>query len=209
MRYVMVLVAVALLGTAAVVVAGCGSGEPEDSAGAASEGTPIASSVDQPPTGAPEPSERGEAPMVAPTAGAAAEGPTEPAAPRAPADEPQEPAAPVSEPADGALVIRGTVILASKVPQPGSMPYRDCLTYVKYSVDEVVLGDLADSEALVVLWGMKDNVLQQAASFAPGDQHELKLVPLEDMPELSSVANADDTEEYSLTPYFALSAEGI
>ncbi|MBD3175511.1 MAG: hypothetical protein GF320_10030, partial [Armatimonadia bacterium] len=189
MRYTNLLLAI--LGLAAMVAlgAGCGSDEATDETAT----PPATETAVNPPAGAEtEPAQDGEdeseAPMVPP---ASHEPGTEPAV-----DDSQEPA---EEPEGEAIVIRGTVEIASDVPEPGSMPYQDCLTYVKYSVDDVVSGELAGPEALVVLWGMQENELQPPAEFAPGDRHELKLVPLEEMPELSSVAAADDTEEYSLT----------
>lgn len=73
-------------------------------------------------------------------------------------------------PADGAEPVRvtGVVRATSKVPRPGTVPYKD-------QIFAVQLGDLtgpdipAGSQAVLYLFGMKDNVLTSAAAWKPGD----------------------------------------
>ena len=52
------------------------------------------------------------------------------------------------------------------VPAPFSVPYKDCLTYVKLRVDRVVDGTCHDAHVVAVFWGMKDNVRLPAADHA-------------------------------------------
>lgn len=105
------------------------------------------------------------------------------------------------------LVVQGEVLVVSKVPEPGSVPYTECLTYVKYRVARVESGDYGRPELLVAHWGMKANKRMLAAGLKVGETRRLTLEPLSDHPELERVMQADDTAAYDLTPYWAVEAE--
>jgi alginate O-acetyltransferase complex protein AlgJ len=106
-------------------------------------------------------------------------------------------------------VVDATVLAVSHVPQPYTVPYKDCLTYMKVRVDNVVQGRYATDQLIAVLWGMKDNRLLPAASYVPGKRLRLKITPLQQAPaELRAARSVDDLEDYDHIPYFALEEEG-
>ncbi|HJN14087.1 MAG TPA: hypothetical protein QGH10_01285 [Armatimonadota bacterium] len=122
--------------------------------------------------------------------------PVEPAMPTVPDPEPEKP--------EGTVVI-GTVTVASAVPDPGTVPYKECLTVVKYKVDSVESGDYDGGEVLAVLWGMKENKLKDAASFSPGQKHRLKIQPFSERKDLARIMQADDTNDYSSVQQWVVS----
>jgi hypothetical protein len=105
----------------------------------------------------------------------------------------------------GYPVVVGRIEIASHVPDPSSVPYRDCVTFIKYSVEAVESGEYDGAKLLAVFWGMRDAVLQPAARFAVGQRHRLTLQPFSEQKDLQRVMQADDTDEYTLTPYWVVS----
>ncbi len=105
-------------------------------------------------------------------------------------------------------MVTGRITVASHVPAPSEVPYTECLTFIKYTVEEVQSGEYAEGELLAVYWGMRDSKLQPAAKFTPGQRHVLTIEPLSEHPELSRVMQADDTNEYSLTPQWVVKHSG-
>lgn len=101
-------------------------------------------------------------------------------------------------------VVVGRITLASQVPDPSEVLYSTCLTFVKYAVEQVQSGDYGEEELLAAFWGMRDDKLQPAARFKPGQRHRLTLEPLSDHPELLREMQADDTDDYALTPYWVI-----
>jgi hypothetical protein len=103
------------------------------------------------------------------------------------------------------LVIEGLVQAASRVPQPYSTPYKDCLTYAKVRVERVVEGSYPEQHMIVALWAMKDNVLLPAAHYLPGQRLRLRVVPLRQRaPDLRTVCCVDDLDDYQHPPYLVL-----
>lgn len=102
------------------------------------------------------------------------------------------------------LVILGEVVKVSHVPDPASVPYTECLTFLKYKVLSVEAGTYEQAELLAAHWGMKDGRLTPAAACRVGEKHRLTVEPLSQHPELERVMQADDTGEYTLPVYFVL-----
>jgi len=123
-----------------------------------------------------------------------------PAKPEVPTPAPE----PKPEKPEGTVVI-GTVTVVSAVPDPATVPYKECVTFVKYKVDSVESGDYDGSEVLAVLWGMKEGKLKDAASFSPGQKHRLKIQPFSERKDLARIMQADDTNDYSSTPQWVVS----
>ena len=98
----------------------------------------------------------------------------------------------------------GRVTVVSEVPEPGTVPYTECVTYVKYKVLSVDSGEYGGSDLLAVYWGMKKNKLMPAAKFTVGQKHKIALVPFSSRPKLQRVMAADDTDEYTLEPYWVV-----
>ncbi len=85
-------------------------------------------------------------------------------------------------PRDGGPVVTVTAKVAevSSVPRPGSVPYRDQI----FSVHLVGLegeGIPSGSQALVYLFGMKDNVLSTASKWRAGDRITVRLSSWDDV----------------------------
>jgi len=105
-------------------------------------------------------------------------------------------------------VVIGRITVVSHVPQPSEVPYTECLTLIKYSVDKVEHGDYGGQELLAAFWGMRGAQLQPAARFQVGQRHRLVIEPLSEHSELTRVMQADDTNEYTLTPWWVLQYTG-
>jgi len=132
---------------------------------------------------------------------------TEAAPPPPPVEarKPQPAPAPTPEPEpkkDESAVVIGTVTVVSRVPDPSSVPYKDCVTYIKYKVESVESGEYDGAELVAVHWGMKEKKLQPAASFSPGQKHRLTIDPFSNHPKLARLQTADDTDDYTNTPYW-------
>ena len=122
-----------------------------------------------------------------------------------PAPEP-EPEPTPAEP-QGTVVV-ATITTVSNVPDPSEVPYDTCVTFIRYHVKNVEAGEYAGDELLAVHWGMKDGKLKPAARFTVGQTQRLTIEPFAERAELARVMQADDTNEYSLTPYWATKCSG-
>lgn len=105
-------------------------------------------------------------------------------------------------------MVVGKITAVSNVPDPSTVPYKDCVTFIKYDVQSVESGDYDGDELLAVFWGMRDAKLQPAAKFSAGDRHRLTIQPFSERQDLARVMQADDTNEFSLTPYWVISYTG-
>jgi alginate O-acetyltransferase complex protein AlgJ len=102
------------------------------------------------------------------------------------------------------LIVVGEIVRISRVPQPGSAPYTDCLTFAQIKVTAVEAGHYADPILLVALWGMRNDKWLPAARYGPGDRLRLNLVPLKDADtRVRTVQRSDDTDDFDHLPYFA------
>jgi hypothetical protein len=165
---------------------------------------------DQPGTPAPQPAPKPATPTpttdkprapAAEPAGAEGQKP-QPEQPRA-----QQPSASVAgtEPQPDkpqGIVVIGQIEVVSNVPDPSEVPYDTCVTFIKYRVDSCETGHYDAKELLAVFWGMRDGKLKPAARFSVGQRHRLTIEPFSERSELARVMQADDTNEYSLTPYW-------
>jgi alginate O-acetyltransferase complex protein AlgJ len=105
--------------------------------------------------------------------------------------------------APGGLVIDATIEAVSKVPEPNTVPYPDCLTYTLLHVDRVVEGKYTDDKILAVMWAMKKNVWLPPAKYAPGRHLRVKLVPMKEAEDsVRTGQRADDIADYTHRPYF-------
>ena len=118
-----------------------------------------------------------------------------------------EPAAPQPAKKAGPTVVVATIETVSAVPDPASVPYKDCLTLIKYKVNSVSSGSYDADELLAAHWGMKDGKRTAAASYKVGQKKTLTIEPMTKHSDLSRVMQADDTGEYSLPAYFVVKAK--
>jgi alginate O-acetyltransferase complex protein AlgJ len=90
------------------------------------------------------------------------------------------PSAVTSGPDRGPVVARARVVALSMPPQPGTVPYPDCV--IAFHVSDIAAegGEAAPDEAVVFVWGMRDNEWTPAASTAVGAQLRMRLTPWAD-----------------------------
>ena len=105
----------------------------------------------------------------------------------------------------GGTVVIGTIAAVSNIPDPSTVPYDTCVTFIKYKVSKVVSDSYDGDQLLAVFWGMRKGKLEPAARFTVGQSHRLTIEPFADRKDLARVMQADDTNEYSLTPYWVIS----
>lgn len=106
-----------------------------------------------------------------------------PAAKEAPASTLKTPGAGgfvVLDPGTEAVPVQGRIASAAPVPRPGTVPYRDHVMAV-HLVEIEGPGIAQGSQAVVYLFGMRDNVQTPAAAWRPGDRVALNLRAWEDV----------------------------
>jgi hypothetical protein len=98
--------------------------------------------------------------------------------------------------------VRARVVARSTPPQPGSVPYRDCMIAVRLELLQDKSGSWPVSEdkaaVLVYLDGMRDNVWTAAASLAIGSEVDWSLVPWEATPEAVRSLNRRELDDDAL-----------
>jgi hypothetical protein len=94
----------------------------------------------------------------------------------APAPGARQPDAPA---AADASTIRGTLAARAEAPRPGSVPYRDALIALHVRGIETLAGPAAPAEALVYVYGLRDDAATEAARLAPGSSIVLRIEPFE------------------------------
>jgi hypothetical protein len=106
-------------------------------------------------------------------------------------------------PAAGPLSVIARVVQTSKVPAPGSAPYKDCLTYVKLRIEQVESGKLSSQEVIGAFWAMKDDKWLPAASYAVGDRLRLTMIPMDRADrQIQALQRADDLDDFVLKVFF-------
>jgi hypothetical protein len=79
--------------------------------------------------------------------------------------------------AAGESTIRGTLVARAEPPRPGSVPYRDALIALHVREIETVAGAAAPREALVYVYGLRDDATTGAARLAAGARVALRVEP--------------------------------
>lgn len=143
-----------------------------------------------------------KAPTREPVAAPAPMRPVATAAPTVSAAAPASGAGPVSAPM-APTVVNVEVMQTSKVPEPGTAPYKDCLTFVKLRVISTVSGPRVGSEIIGAFMAMRDNQWLPAATYATGDTLQVSLVPMAQAPrDIQSMQRADTLNDFVLKIYF-------
>jgi hypothetical protein len=108
------------------------------------------------------------------------------------------------------LTVEVLVTKTSRVPKPGTAPYKDCLTFIRIHVERVVSGSYEKPDLIGVFLAMKDDTWLPAATYAVGDRLRLTLTPLilADR-QVQSMQRADDLDDFTLDPYFVLSGDKL
>ena len=86
----------------------------------------------------------------------------------------------VLDPGTEPVRVRGRIAAASPVPRPGTVPYRDHVMAL-HLVEIEGPGLAQGTQAVVYLFGMRDNVQTAAAAWKPGDRVALDLRAWEDV----------------------------
>lgn len=91
------------------------------------------------------------------------------------------------------IVVKVEVLGGSTVPEPGSVPYDDCLTTLKVRVEEVVEGRFRGGTMYVLAPGMEHGrVNRMVANPTRGAKVVLTVRPLSEMPDKQRMMTADD-----------------
>lgn len=101
-----------------------------------------------------------------------------------------------------------TIEAVSAVPSAQQIaPYREVVTYVRYTVDKVLSGDYGGRRIVIVHWGMRNARHTTAASWRPGLRQRVKVDLFDSHPELDAITRAAGADDPTLTPYWALAVE--
>jgi hypothetical protein len=120
--------------------------------------------------------------------------------------EPVEPASPQVAQKQGPITVIAQVVQTSKVPAPGTAPYKDCLTYVKLRIERLESGRFQGSEVVGAFWAMKDDVWLPAASYTVGDRLRLTMIPIEQADrQTQTLQRADDLNDFTTKVFFVTS----
>lgn len=94
----------------------------------------------------------------------------------------QAPPARFFVPPDGkTITVTGTVEAVSFVPRPRTVPYRNHILALHLADVEAGKEGIADEQAVVYMWSMRDNVWTAAAHYRPGDCVTLTVRPWADV----------------------------
>jgi alginate O-acetyltransferase complex protein AlgJ len=99
------------------------------------------------------------------------------AVPLAAAPAPGTGEAPAPEPAAGGSTIRGVVAARAEAPRPGSVPYRDALIALHVREIETEAGAAVPGEAIVYVYGLRDDAATPEARLAAGSRIALRVEP--------------------------------
>lgn len=103
----------------------------------------------------------------------------------------------------GEITVTARVTKTSKVPAPGTAPYKDCLTYIALHIERLESGTYSGTILIAAFKAMEDNVWLPPASYAVGDKLHLKLVPMSRMDrQTQSMQKADDLDDFTHQVYF-------
>lgn len=99
---------------------------------------------------------------------------------------------------DQPLEVRAVVAAASPVPRPGSVPYADHILSLHLVDLEHDGALLAEPQAVVYTWGMRDNVWTPAARLRPGDEVSIRLRAWGDVADTYDGINRSELDDFAL-----------
>jgi alginate O-acetyltransferase complex protein AlgJ len=118
---------------------------------------------------------------------------------------------PPAQRSDGAnagdgLIVQGRVTAIARLPQPGSVPYKDCLVAIHLEKVRAVTSGLIKGDLLVYAWGMRDNQWLPASSVPVGSEIRCRLrdwTTVERQYGSYNRAELDDLDLLSLATFWA------
>ena len=125
---------------------------------------------------------------------------------RAASDATAASAAPAATPAAaGEIEIEGTIVQASRVPDPATAPYASSVGMTRITVDRVVRGQFAGRELVAGFLVMRNRTLMPAARYGRGDRVRLRLVPFSRAGrDIRGLQRSDDIEAFDLPAFWTL-----
>ena len=103
------------------------------------------------------------------------------------------------------LAVMATITKVSHVPTFTEVkPYKNAITYVRMSVDGVVIGTYPSRDILVVDFVIKDKKITPVAEWKPGQKKLLELERLDMHPEIENVYSSQDENDPELVPYLVV-----
>ena len=94
--------------------------------------------------------------------------------------------------------VRGRIEAVSAVPRPGSVAYKDHVMAIHLTDLEADGRPLAETEAMVYMRSMADNVLTPAARYRPGESVTLRLMAWSDVAERVEGINRSELDDPAL-----------
>ncbi len=103
-------------------------------------------------------------------------------------------------PAGEARLVVGTILSASVVPRPGTVPYRDHIRSLHITAIEPADdgAPFPTMEAVVYVWSMRENEWTDAASYRPGDRVTLRIRGWDDVADDYGGVNRSELEDERL-----------
>lgn len=77
----------------------------------------------------------------------------------------------------GRYEVTGTVKGATEPPEPGTVPYEDCIVSIRLTDVRLLSGEPIDKELIVFVWGMRDGEWTRGARIKPGQKMAFHLTP--------------------------------
>ena len=95
-------------------------------------------------------------------------------------------------------IVRGRIEAVSAVPRPGTVAYKDHVMAIHLTDLETDGRPLAETDAMVYMRSMKDNVWTTAAQYRPGESVELRLIAWSDVAERYEGINRSELDDPAL-----------
>ncbi len=95
-------------------------------------------------------------------------------------------------------VVRGRIEAVSAVPRPGTVAYKDHVMAIHLTDLETEGRPLAETDAMVYMRSMTDNVLTAAAQYRPGESVAIRLIAWSDVAERYEGINRSELDDPAL-----------
>ena len=102
-------------------------------------------------------------------------------------------------------LVEGTVVRASKFPDPSQSDYADCLYTVEFELDSIAIGNSMPHTVQVIAPAFENYRSGELAELTPGERWRLYVVPFDDAPEERQTwQQADDLDLFELPGFYAV-----
>ncbi|MDF1753213.1 MAG: hypothetical protein P1U89_10595 [Verrucomicrobiales bacterium] len=111
------------------------------------------------------------------------------------------------DPESGDLILSGVLKEKSAIQDPTKTAYSEAIYSTIFEGIKVESGEYYDKEAYVFLWAFRDRKFLPSANLQPGKRYRLKLIHMNERPELSRKTQLDDLIRFDLDRLFAIEIE--